>query len=233
MLTGNWPINYTFEDRYELTGITDFVLDYANNSKKKLIILDVGCSSGIAMKYVQDYLKQKNIETFTIGIDISKNVVKDASKNLDKFINEDLLNVNDFVKKADVVICSKAAIFVTGEIRYKIIRKCSDFLKNDGILITDVDCFEKSKLSDDLRDFLCEFPTWSCFKNGIGKFSKEFRRRQNIPYKKKMKKMSKDEGSKYADEILSAWNSFSFFKKLDWKISIIHRRFASSIVHGR
>jgi SAM-dependent methyltransferase len=232
MLTGNWSINYTFEDRYEITGITDFILDYAKNSKNKLIILDVGCSIGTAMKYAQDYLKQKNVESFTVGIDVSKYVVEKASKNLDKFINEDLFNVDDFVGKADVVICSKMAIFVTGETRHKIIKKCTDFLNDKGILITDVDCFEKPKLSDDLNDFLCGFPTWSCFKNGIGGFRKEFRRRLNIPYKKKMKKMHKDEALKYAEEILLAWNDFSFFKKLDWKLSINQRWIISSVISG-
>ena len=232
MFTGNWLINYTFEDRYEVTGITDFILDYTNNSKKKFVILDVGCSIGTAMKYAQNYLKQKNVESFTVGIDISKNVIDKASENLDQFINKDLFNVDDFVKKADIVICSKAAIFVPGEIRYKIIRKCSEFLKNEGILITDVDCFEKSKLSDDLFNFQYEFPSLTCFKKiHIKEFRKELRRRRNIPYKKKMKKMSKDEASKYAEEIIPAWNNFSFFKKLAWQLSIIQRRLTSYLVH--
>ncbi|EPA06873.1 class I SAM-dependent methyltransferase [Candidatus Nitrosarchaeum limnium] len=222
MLNGYWPINYTFEDRYELTGIINYILEYANNSTKKFVIIDVGCSNGSAMKYAQTYLQQKNIESFTIGIDISKNVVDEARKNLDQFINENVLNVDNCAGKADIVICSKAAIFVEGDVRCQIIRKCSEFLKNDGILITDVDCFEKTKLLEwfKLPQYLFPFVP-SCFKNGIRGFRKEYRRRIHTRFRKSMKKMYKTDAATYAEKILSAWIDLPYIKKLDWKFQII------------
>jgi|SRR3989344_712689 len=192
MLDGYWSINKTYEDRYELTGITDLILEYAKESgKKNFVIMDVGCSIGIAMKYAQVYLNQKGIESFTIGIDYSKNVAEEANKNLDKFINEDMFGISNFSEKADIVICSKMAIFVPGELRYKIIKKCTEFLKKEGILITDVDCFEKQKLSEELKLIQYVIPTPSCFKNGFRGFPKEFRRRTHTRFRLKMKKCIK------------------------------------------
>ncbi len=225
MLDGYWPINYTFEDRYELTGIIDLMFEHVEDSKKKkFVVVDIGCSYGLAMKYAQNHLKQKGLDLFTIGIDFSKNVVDEAKKNLDKFINADVFSVNTNVENVDIVVCSKAAIFVTGDVRYKIIRKCIEFLKKDGILITDVDCFEKPKLSDDLKLIQYVFPTLSCFKNGIKGFRKEYRRRLHFRFRKKMKKMNKNDALTFAEEILSAWNNLSYFKKLDWKITILTQR---------
>lgn len=221
---GNWTINHTFKDRYVVTGITDLVLEHVDNSKKKLVIIDVGCSKGIAMKYAQDYLKQKNIESFTVGIDVSKNITKEANENLNKFINKDVLNVDDWTGKADVVICSKAVIFVTGEKRHKIIKKCSEFLKNDGILITDVDCFEKPKLIEELSLFYYMLPTLSCFKKGFN----EYRMRFYTPLRKKMKKMYKMDVLNYAEKILSGWQNLSFLQKLDWRLTIHQRRAMNS-----
>ena len=63
-----------------------------------------------------------------------------------------MFGISNFSEKADIVICSKMAIFVPGELRYKIIKKCTEFLKKEGILITDVDCFEKQKLSEELKE---------------------------------------------------------------------------------
>ncbi|MCV0411392.1 class I SAM-dependent methyltransferase [Nitrosarchaeum sp.] len=219
-VNGYWPINHTFADRYVVTGITNLILEHVTNSKKKLIIIDVGCSKGVAMKYAQNYLEQKNIKSVTIGIDVSKNIVNDAKKNLNEFINKDVLHVDDCDEKADVVICSKAIIFVTGEIRYNIIKKCSKFLKNDGILITDVDCFEKSNLLDELRLFQYIIPSFSCFKNGLSRFYEEYRMRFYTPLRKKMKKKSKSDAINYAEAILSGWQSLSSLQKLDWKLVI-------------
>lgn len=223
MSNGNWIINHTFKDRYVLTGITNLILEHTKDSKKKLVIIDVGCSKGIAMKYAQDYLQQKNVESFTVGIDVSENIADEANKNLDDFINKDVLKVDDYVEKADIVICSKMAIFVTGEVRHKIIKKCSELLKNDGMLITDVDCFEKSKLIEELILVQYMLPTLSCFKNGIRGFYEEYRIRFYTPLRKKMKKKYKDDALNYAKEILSGWQNLSFLQKWDWKLTIYWR----------
>lgn len=181
----------------------------------------MGCSKGIAMKYAQDYLKQKNIESFTVGIDVSENITKEANENLNEFINKDVLKVDDCIEKADIVICSKMAIFVTGEVRSKIIKKCSEFLKNDGILITDVDCYEKPKLIEEINSVQYILPTLSCFKKGWN----EYRMRFYTPLRKKIKKKHKIDALNYSQEILSGWQNLSFLQKLDWKLTI-HGRLA-------
>lgn len=222
MLDGNWSINYTFADRYELTGITDFILEYTKEAKNELVIIDVGCSKGSAMKYAQDFLKQKKINSFTIGFDFSKNIVNDAKKNLNEFVNQDVTRINNYDEKADIVICSKAAIFVTGKIRYNIIKKCSELLKNDGVLITDVDCFEKTSLLDELRLFQYIFPSPSCFKNGLKGFYKEWRRRQHTRLRKKMKKMDKITAFNYAQQILTAGILFGLNSIFFWIFNNIY-----------
>ena len=173
-MNGNWNVNYTFEKRYEQTGIVDLILDYAKQHlKQKLVVVDVGCSFGKAMKYAQNYLEKKGIESYTIGIDGSKKVSADAKKNLDDFIGCDVTdvvtltedsrkNLADFIgcdvsdvatlkENANIVICSKMAIWVAHDVQYRIIEKCAEFLKNDGKLITDVGCFKSSKLHEGIK----------------------------------------------------------------------------------
>ena len=228
-MNGNWNNNRTFENRYELTRIHDLLLDCVKGSKNKIIIIDVGCSFGKAMKYTQNWLKQNNIDSYTVGIDPSKKVVDEANENLDEFINQDVLDVNEYVEKADVVICSKTAIFVTGEKRYQIIKKCVNFLKTNGVLITDVDCFEKPKLSDELMDCFYLIPPVFYLKNGVKRFRKEYWRRIHFPLRKKIKKMHKDTALNYTDEILAAWNDMSSFDRWNYKFIVYTKQFGNSL----
>lgn len=207
---GNWTKNHTFADRYVVTGITKLILAHTRNSKKKIIIMDVGCSKGVAIKHAQDCLKQENIESFTIGIDVSENIAKEANENLNKFINKDVLQVYDCTEKADIVICSKVIIFVTGELKYKIIKKCSEFLKNDGILITDDLLNEKYPLLEELKLIQYMFPNSSPFKKD---FYQKYRMRFYTPLRKKMKKISKSDVINYAEDVLSSWQRLSYIQK--------------------
>src|SRR5574340_655579 len=115
MLNRNWSIFVTSEDRYEFTGINDFIINHLKQQGvKKPITIDVGCSTGIAMKKTAKIMRALEFNPYTIGIDASKSVNSKAEKNLDKFINRDVLDVDHQNDVADVVICSKAAIFVLG-----------------------------------------------------------------------------------------------------------------------
>jgi len=226
MLKGNWSVNITSKDRYEFTGITDFAVDHLKQQGiKKPTIIDVGCSLGIAMRKTAEIMKMSEFYPYTIGIDASKNVRSKAEKNLDRFINRDVLDIDDQEGTADVVICSKAAIYVLGTRRAAIIRKCASFLKDNGILITDVDCYQARTFRENAYRFLkflwYQVPSDKCFKQGITNIHREYARRANTTIKEDVFKKTKHEAMSYVDDIIEGWEKRSPRWKQWWRFRIL------------
>lgn len=225
MINRNWSIAITDKDRYEFTGINNFTINHlTQQGVKNPTMIDVGCSTGIAIKQTAKVMRALEFNPYTIGIDASKSVALKAEKNLDKFINRDVLDVDDHASMADVVICSKAAIFVLGPRRSEMIRKCASFLKDDGILITDVDCYSRRTFVANIRRLLrfCwyQIPTFGCFKQGMKNISREYNRRANTTIREDVFKMTKFEAMSYANEIVAGWEKRSTRWKLWWKFII-------------
>lgn len=226
MLNRNWSIVITFKDRYEFTGINDFTVNHLKQQGiKKPSIIDVGCSTGIAMKKTAEIMRMLEFDPYITGIDASKKVKSKAEKNLDEFINRDVLDIDDKENTADVVICSKAAIFVLGTRRAAIIRKCTSFLKDNGILITDVDSYPPRTIRENAHRFLrflrYQFPNIECFKHGIKNIRREYGRRANTTIRNDVFKMTKHEAMSYVDEIIKGWEKRSPRWKLWWRFRIL------------
>lgn len=136
-------LNQTWDTRYDEMGIIGYIRQYANTRHEALNVIDVGCSNGTAAKTAQECLKKHGICIKTTGIDSSPSVKSDAIKNLDCFVQADVVSskTDMYVGYADVVICANVGSYL-----YKlfsprdtagIIGRCSEFLKKDGILVTD------------------------------------------------------------------------------------------------
>lgn len=225
MFNRNWNIHITSKDRYEFTGILDLAINHLQLQRiKDPIIIDVGCSTGEAMERASHKMKTLKINPHTIGIDPAKTVRKKAEKNLDVFINKDVFKVIDRDESADIVICSKAAIFVEGSVREAIIRKCISFLKENGILITDVDCFPPRSLEKHMfiisRHLWHIVPTLGCFKHGIKNVTKEYSKRANTTIRESVFMKTKQDAISYADKIILGWNERSTTWKRWWKFKI-------------
>lgn len=226
LINRNWSVNITSKNRYEFTGINKLVIDHLNQKKiSNPIIIDVGCSTGIALKKTFEAMKRSSYNPYTIGIDQSKYVKSKAEGNLSRFINRDALDVDDLENTADVVICSKAAIYILGAKRSAIIRKCASFLKRDGILITDVDCFPPRTIAENTYRFLraqwYSIPSIDCFKHGVTNITFECERRANTIIKGDVFKMTKNEATSYADEIIRGWQKRSPEWKKWWQFRIL------------
>lgn len=226
MINRNWPVVVTSSDRYEFTGILDFAIEHLKQGGiKRPTIIDVGCSFGIAMKKASEIMKISGIDPFTIGIDTSKSVKSKAEKNLDQFIDRDVLEVYNQEGIADIVICSKAALYILGTQRADIIRKCASFLKDDGILITDVDCYPPRTVGENTTRFLklclSTIPTVGCFKHGIKNFNREYGRSSNVIIREDVFKKTKNEAMSYADEIIQGWEARSPKWKHWWEFRIL------------
>lgn len=223
----NWSINITSPDRYEFTGITDFAVNYLKQQgTKRPIIIDVGCSFGTAMKKTTKIIRTLEFDPYTIGIDASKRVKPKAEQNFDEFINKDVLTVDGKEDTADIVICSRMAIYVIGSRRTDIIKKCVSFLKDGGILITDVDCYPPRSLSENVYRFLrflwYQVPfDAECFKHGIKNIGREYNRRANIPIREGVFKKTKHESISYVDEIINGWEKRSHRWKTWWGFKIL------------
>jgi SAM-dependent methyltransferase len=228
MVRGNWFSSYTTPNRYYLTGITDHVKSYVKETgKKKLVIVDVGCSTGIAIRNMSDELNQDGIQTFTIGIDPSPKLKDDAQSNLDKFVNKDVLRIKP-KPVADIVICSKMAIYVSAKRRAKIITKTIEFLKNDGAMITDVDCYERIPFWKDLFEQVGEaiyvMGSFASLRYNRRRFREEFEWRVNLHYRKSMKIYGKINAVDYPRQILEGWNKLNWYQKFDWTLTIRIKR---------
>ena len=198
----NWSNTHTDKERYEKVGILDDMIKYFTYEKiVSPTIIDACCSDGMAIQYSVNKLKNElGITPFVIGIDISKDVKKYAEKNVDEFINSDILNVDNKKSSADIVICHKAAIYIHGDQRSKIIQKCSTFLKKDGLLITDADAFPNLTFWNKIKRFMSY-----CNNNTFKKYVKTYR---------------KNDANDHAHKIQTNWNKKSQIWKYLWNLEI-------------
>ena len=91
------------------------VLLYANNCHGALNVVDVGCSTGTATKPAQECLKEHGTHIKTTGIDSSSVVKSDAIKNLDHFVQVDVVSskTDEYVGKVrcgDLRQCGKLSV---------------------------------------------------------------------------------------------------------------------------
>lgn len=227
----NWQSNFTVADRYETDGVIDRVFEYVRSTgKKNLAIMDVGCSSAIAVKYLRFILEGKGIGiTKIIGVDPSENIRIEAEENLDEFIPLDILDVKDEPGKADIMICCKMILWVQPQHRVNVLLKCSKFLKDDGGLITDADKYEEEK---DVREFIlwCKdyWKSIYSFRKGLVSFFRAIKETEKMRHKREMfLVIGRENVNSYALEVLQGWNKRSIYKKFQIHHRNFHKRMAA------
>ena len=131
-----WTCNNTWHTRYDDFGVTGYMLSHLQYIKNAVVI-DVGCSNGKAVLGSKQCLSKHRIDIYTIGIDIStrKNIITNAEKNLDEFINKNVLEVNQYVGKADVVVCLNATRLVSKNLKSEIIKNVPGFSSLTAFLL--------------------------------------------------------------------------------------------------
>ena len=142
-MAGNWKVTRTRENRYDEIGVTGHILRCTKEHGGVVDVLDVGCSTGIAMDKARSCLLKHDIKLYTVGFDISANVKQAAETNMDEFVCADILDVDNYDGKADVVVCASAARYVDGDHKGKIVKKCAKLLKKDGMLIVSVGRYKR------------------------------------------------------------------------------------------
>ncbi len=124
-------------------GINGHIHRYARNRHGTLHVIDVGCSYGMALQTTQKCLKKHGTYIRTIGIDSSPAVESNALKNLNHFVLADVLSLKTdrYIGTADIVICANAANWLYKLFSFRdttrIIKRSIEFLKKNGILVTD------------------------------------------------------------------------------------------------
>lgn len=103
-----------------------------------MVVIDVGCSKGEALKGAKDCLANHGVEVYAIGIDVLQKVAKDAKTNLDEFELGNVLDVTKYESVADVTLCLNAMRTLSEARKSLMIKRCVDFLKPDGMMITHV-----------------------------------------------------------------------------------------------
>ena len=134
-----WNKTTTWKNRYNDLGVTSLIQRLV---KIELCVMDVGCSRGVTIKHCQKTLQKQGITINTIGVDGKKEVWDEAEKNVDRLIRHDAAEVNGYEGTADVVVCMNAIRFIHPKDKKDVLKKCVAFLKDDGMLITNVENFE-------------------------------------------------------------------------------------------
>ena len=219
----NWTVNTTSSSRYRDNGVTHHVVDYANATQNRaLTVIDVGCSFGVAAKGMKTDLAASAIGTYIIGVDPSAKVRKAAMSNLDKFDPRDILkvDVND-LPLADVVTCMFVALWVGPEKRFKIVRRCAEQLKEDGVLVTNALPFPQVKFLTGIDLFRYRVESlpamsngWKSFRGELVRRREELVRRQSVPIRGRTAALA------YAEGISQSWAHLSSLGKVNWYIKL-------------
>ena len=198
-MSRNWTPTCTYENRYNILGVTGYMRDHAKDDTKQMIIVDVGCSNGLALKRAQECLRRHDISAYTIGIDPSLKIKTLAEKNVDEFYNADVLEI-DLQEKADVVICANVARFVDGEHKRRIFKKCAQLLKPDGVFVVAAGQYRKfdARTGGNLKR-----PCALCVGGILGRARAQLDRLVI----RDVRVLSKGEAEDFAEHVLSDWNS--------------------------
>lgn len=104
--------------------------------KRRLNVLDVGCSTGSAARHLKGYLKALGVECVVIGMDASRRVMADAELNLDGFRLGNLFDA-PAEPAYDIVICSRLLRFLDPPRQCDGVSRCARFCNDRGMVITD------------------------------------------------------------------------------------------------
>ena len=202
-----WINNTTFQRRYDLMGVTGHIYEYANGLTEEIRVADVGCSFGVALAECQACLKGKGIKMHTIGIDGSPNVKTKASKHLSDFIPDYVTEVNkERVGECDIVICVNTVRYVDIPYWYEVIKKCLEFLKHDGILITGINHSEGLALKTESFFQGTSPPGMLCPRRGLRGLVERLRLKR-AP--KDTRAMKRKDASRYTEMLHEEWNRLS------------------------
>ena len=136
--SGRWSRTITWKHRYNEIGITNLI---QRLNKRELLVMDVGCSKGVTIKHCKKTLLKHGITIHTVGVDGQRRVWDEAENNVDQLLRCDAKDVDSYDGAADVVICVNTVRFTNPEYKKGVLNKCITFLKQDGVLITNVESF--------------------------------------------------------------------------------------------
>lgn len=141
--TTTCPTRYVGDSRSERkncdasSDVFELVKEHAaSRQKKSLLILDVGCSTGVAAAYMRGRLLDAGLEAGISGVDPAPEVFEHARRNLDKFYEgrmEDAVIEDHY----DIVLCARLLRFALPNEQKRLIEACADRCVPDGALITD------------------------------------------------------------------------------------------------
>ena len=202
-MDGLWRNSMTWKNRYDDFGVTGYILLYAKG-RKDAVVIDVGCSRGIAAAESKKCLARHGTRLRTIGIDMSGNaeLIAKAESNMDEFINKDAREIDGRDEQADIVVCLNVVRFVPGDVKSSMIVKCAEFLKPGGVMITGVGGRHRKML--ELEEPSARQPPRVCAGRTL---------RSLIVSRQDTRMMRRDGALRYAGIIRTEWNSMGRFRK--------------------
>jgi SAM-dependent methyltransferase len=168
-------------------------------------------------------LDAAGIVSSIIGVDMNRKAAAKAVANLSGIKVGDILTLgSNELSSADVVICSFAALWVTADRRYRIIRRCAEQLKADGVLVTNARLFGRpgrQKPVNSMRYWLSAIPMlsrgWPEFKAEVIECLVELRKTNSVAIREQ------DEALAYAENIKDSWDALGAFSRFGWYLVLV------------
>ncbi|AFU59827.1 hypothetical protein Ngar_c29080 [Candidatus Nitrososphaera gargensis Ga9.2] len=232
MFDKNWKPTLTYPERYEEIGVVDHVLEYLRASNKRdIVIVDIGCSTAVATKQLKNMLDNSGIKNRTIGIDLSQTVREEAMQNVDLFLNQDVMYVDSTLYPADIVICCNMIFYLNHLKKAEVISKCSQFMKDDSVLITNTPLFEQPSDYAQLKLFLRDYvPVMLTIFYNPKRFYGRYKETESIRVKRRMFSFhGKNEAVAYAGRIITSWENLPLGQKFGWYIEMARAQFLTKV----
>lgn len=232
MFGKNWKPTLTYPERYEEIGVIDHVLEYLRvTNKRDVVIVDIGCSTAVAAKQLKDMLDKRGIKSRTIGIDLSPSVKEEAIKNLDLFINQDVMQVDSTLYPADVLICCNMIYYLNHQKKAEVINKCAQFMKDDSVLITNTPLFEQPSDYAQLKLFLRDYvPVILTIFYNPKRFYERYKETESTRLKRGMFSFhGRKEAEAYAARIIQSWQQLPLGQKFGWYIEMGRAQFLTKV----
>lgn len=217
VLDRNWRINFTKPERYRSNGITYHVMDYsAIVNKSSLMVIDAGCSYGVASRTMKRDLAKHGLSATVYGVDIAERVRKKAEANLDHFVLGDITKIPQGVlPEADVVICSFAVNLVSPEIKYNVLLSCANHLNKTGALVTNAFPYERVQMPAPWQFIAAYVGALPSLKGGRDAFATERAKRKEALLKMRSRIIiGRDEAVRYAEHVKETYANQSRLQKL-------------------
>lgn len=139
-----WSSTYSWKERYEKEDVLRLAKEFLDSSTEaRILIVDIGCSDAYCTVHLKEKLGKEKIQT--LGIDVSRDVKREAKKNTDHFVLASVFCLPLKEEAAQLVIYQNVAWNFLLNGKYKSLTEIQRVLKKKGAVIMNSGKYQNEK----------------------------------------------------------------------------------------